>query len=81
MDNPTLAQLICQIARHDITWGKGRIIITEARQDLCEPDLTAEQIIAALKETYPQYKVEQRTDNILLIEFEETPRSGPHTHQ
>lgn len=48
----------------------GRLIISECRQTLNIPSLTGEAIIAALKEHYPKYDYDLRTQTCLLIYFD-----------
>lgn len=80
MDKGTLAQLTYNQAMKDLFGGKGRIIINEFTQTIPLPEgekpITAQEIIDAFKEAYPQFPIEQRTQNIILIDFgtsSETP--------
>lgn len=78
MDKNTLAELIYQRATHDVWNGVGRIIIGELNQDLKETGekpLTAEEIIEAFQQTYPQYKIERRTENVILIHLVKVNRN------
>jgi hypothetical protein len=68
-DTEALAKTVYTSALLDVFNGKGRIILSDFRRETKQPDLTAEQIIAAWQKTYPEYPIDQRTNNTLIIEF------------
>jgi hypothetical protein len=69
MDTNTLAVLVYQYAKRDVFNWKGRIIVSDFVKAINQPNLKAEDIINAFKAVYPQYQIEQRTENVILISF------------
>ena len=69
MDEYTLAELIYNHARKDFFNGKGRILLNEFKNEIGNPNLTAEQIIKTFQKHYPQFEIEQRTPNVIIINF------------
>jgi hypothetical protein len=67
MDQSTLASIIYTTAASDKMNWKGRIILSDLRIDL--PGVTAEEIMAAWKLKFPEYPIEHRTENTLIIEL------------
>ena len=70
MDTRTLSAIVYTLSRKDIFQGRGRIILSDFKKTIGEPNLTAQEVIDAFKTFYPQYKIEQRTENVILIHFE-----------
>lgn len=68
MDKGTLAQYIYNAAKKDMFNGKGRIIISDFRREMELPELSVKEIIEAFQQHYPQWKIEQRM-NVILIHF------------
>lgn len=69
MDRNTLAQIAYNYAKQNQWNRKGRILVTEFRKDMNEPLLTYEEIVQALRESFPTLKIEQRDENMILIQF------------
>lgn len=69
MDEYALAELIYNQAKRDMFNGKGRIIISDFKKAIGQPNLTAEEIIKTFKKHYPNIPIEQRTQNVILINF------------
>ena len=71
-DSAALARTVYLSAVADVFNGKGRIILCDFKREVKLPELTAEEIIAAWQKHYPEYPIDQRTNNTLIIEFERT---------
>ena len=70
MDASTLASVAYTYASLDRGVGsKGRIILSEFRGEIDDQTVTAQQIIDAWQTKFPEYPIEQRTENTLIIEF------------
>lgn len=62
-----LAKLLREEAEKDVLNSKGRIIISEFKENFNLPALTADEIIQAWKKTWPDTPIEQRTPNVIVI--------------
>jgi len=69
MDKRTLAAIVYTLSRKDIWRSRGRIILSDFKKTVDQPNLTAEEIINAFKTFYPQYPIDQRTENVIIIYF------------
>jgi hypothetical protein len=70
MNKADLAKILYRTAKNDVSMnGNGRILLAEVRKDLENPQLTAEQLMAAWKKHFPNVPIIQRTENIFLVDF------------
>jgi hypothetical protein len=66
----TIAQQLMYMAQQNDMSGVGRIRLAEARYDLDDKTLRAEDITRLLKQYYPKTDCEQRAGNIILVYFD-----------